>query len=115
MLSIEMSLSCSYIEGWLLLIVLVLSVDWECSFVTWIFISLPPEKDRICNNTEELEINMNISDAGCFFFFVLPVVYWLWYLYSFTKTGDGTTKKSRNDMVTEWATTGKRSHRRPKP
>lgn len=80
MLSIEMSLSCSYIEGWLLLIVLVLSVDWECSFVTWIFISLPPEKDRICNNTEELEINMNISDAGCFFFFcatcsVLAVVF----------------------------------------
>lgn len=46
---------------------------------------------------------------------VLPGVYWLWYLYSFTKTGDGTTRKSRRDMVTECATTGKRSHKRPKP
>lgn len=46
---------------------------------------------------------------------LLPGVYWLWYLYSFTKTGEGTTKKSLSDMVTEWATTGKRSHKRPKP
>lgn len=45
----------------------------------------------------------------------LPGVYWLWYLYSFTNTGEGTTRKSRRDMVTEWATTGKRSHRRPRP
>lgn len=45
----------------------------------------------------------------------LPGVYWLWYLYSLTSTGEGTTRKSLRDMVTEWATTGKRSHRRPRP
>ena len=44
-----------------------------------------------------------------------PVWYWLWHLYSFTSTGDGTTRKSRREGVTECTTTGNRSHRRPRP
>ena len=47
----------------------------------------------------------------------------VWYLkctgcgicLSFTRTGEGTTRKSLRDVVTEWATTGKRSQRRPRP
>lgn len=46
MLSMEMSRSCSYMEGWLFLLEWVLRVDWECSLVTWIFISLPPVKKK---------------------------------------------------------------------
>lgn len=42
MLSMAMSRSCSYIEGWLFLLEWALRVDWECSLVTWILISLPP-------------------------------------------------------------------------
>ena len=40
---------------------------------------------------------------------------WLWHLYSFTSTGEGTTRKSRREGVTECTTTGNRSHRRPRP
>jgi len=46
---------------------------------------------------------------------VLPAVHWLWYLKSLTSTGDGTTKKSRSEVVAEWATTGNLSHRWPRP
>lgn len=31
-------------DGWLFLLEWVLRVDWECSLVTWILISLPPKK-----------------------------------------------------------------------
>lgn len=46
MLSMAMSRSCSYMDGWLFLLEWVLRVDWECSLVTWILISLPPEKHK---------------------------------------------------------------------
>lgn len=42
MLSMEMSRSCSYIDGWLFLLAWALKVDWECSLVTWILISPVP-------------------------------------------------------------------------
>lgn len=46
MLSMAMSRSCSYMDGWIFLLEWLLRVDWECSLVTWIFISLPPEKQK---------------------------------------------------------------------
>lgn len=42
MLSMEMSLSCSYMDGWSFLQERRLNVDWECSLVTFIRISPVP-------------------------------------------------------------------------
>lgn len=42
MLSMEMSLSCSYMDGWSFLLDRTLKVDWECSLVTFILISPVP-------------------------------------------------------------------------
>lgn len=47
MLSMEMSLSCSYMEGWSFLLDSTLRVDWECSFVTFIRISPAPLKKKV--------------------------------------------------------------------
>ena len=48
MLSMEMSLSCSYMEGWPFLLASTLRVeDWECSLVTLILISpVPADRGR---------------------------------------------------------------------
>ena len=42
MLSIEMSRSCSYIDGWSFLLDSRLKLDWECSLITLILISPVP-------------------------------------------------------------------------
>lgn len=42
MLSMEMSRSCSYMDGWSFLPDRRLKVDWECSLVTFIRISPVP-------------------------------------------------------------------------
>lgn len=48
MLSMEMSLSCSYMEGWSFLFVNMLTVDWQYSFVTFILMSPVPKENNGC-------------------------------------------------------------------
>lgn len=58
MLSMEMSRSCSYMDGWLFLLEWALKVDWECSLVTWILISPAPfirKEERDCSLTLQTE------------------------------------------------------------